>query len=64
MLTDADDPAGAAVHHTTAAPDARNLTPWGVTADVGTAIGRGSQNASLATAGFFSRFAKKIARSF
>jgi hypothetical protein len=39
-------------------------TPWGAAADAGVAIGRGSQKAAVATAGFFSRFGKKIASSF
>jgi hypothetical protein len=33
-------------------------------ADGGVAIGRRSQNAGVATAGFFSRFGKKVADSF
>jgi beta-lactamase regulating signal transducer with metallopeptidase domain len=39
-------------------------TPWGAAADAGVAIGRGSQKAAVATAGFFSRFGKKLASSF
>jgi hypothetical protein len=35
-----------------------------VAADAGVAIGRSSQSAGAATAGFFSRFGKRIARSF
>ena len=39
-------------------------TLWGVAADGGTAVGRGSQKAAVATAGFFTRVGKKIAGSF
>jgi len=45
------------------APD-KARTPWAAAADAGVAIGRTSQSAGAATAGFFSRFGKKIARSF
>jgi hypothetical protein len=38
--------------------------PWTLAANAGIAIGRSSQTAGLATAGFFSRFGKRIARSF
>jgi hypothetical protein len=38
--------------------------PWTVAADAGVAVGRSSQNAGVAAAGFFTRFGKKIARSF
>jgi beta-lactamase regulating signal transducer with metallopeptidase domain len=38
--------------------------PWMAAADAGVAIGRGSQNAGVATAAFFSRFGRKIAGSF
>jgi bla regulator protein blaR1 len=38
--------------------------PWSMAADAGIAVGRASQNAGVATAGFFSRLGKKIARSF
>jgi hypothetical protein len=39
-------------------------TPWGAAADAGVNIGRGSQKAAVATAGFFTRVSKSIARSF
>jgi beta-lactamase regulating signal transducer with metallopeptidase domain len=39
-------------------------TPWAAAADAGAAIGRTSQSAGVATAGFFSRFGKTIARSY
>jgi hypothetical protein len=47
-----------------AAVAADEPTPWGAAADAGVAIGRGSQKAAVSTAGFFSRFGKKIASSF
>lgn len=37
---------------------------WARAADVGVAIGRASQTAGVSTAGFFRRFAKKVAGSF
>jgi beta-lactamase regulating signal transducer with metallopeptidase domain len=39
-------------------------TPWGSAADTGVVVGRASQKAAVATAGFFSRLGKKIAGSF
>ena len=39
-------------------------TPWGAAADAGVNIGRGSQKAAVATAGFFSKLGNSIARSF
>jgi hypothetical protein len=48
-----------------AAPTAlKETTPWGTAADAGVGIGRGSQKAAVATAGFFTRMGKSIARSF
>ena len=47
----------------TAAP-AGSKTPWAAAADAGVSVGRGSQKAAVATAGFFSRLGKSIARSF
>jgi hypothetical protein len=44
-------------------PDAPTR-PWTVAADAGVAVGTGSQKAAVATAGFFSRFGKSVARSF
>src|SRR5262249_2267228 len=38
--------------------------PWTIAADAGIAIGRGSQSAGIATAGFFTRLGKKVAGSF
>jgi hypothetical protein len=37
--------------------------PWVAAADAGTAIGQGSKTAGVATAGFFSRFARRVAGS-
>jgi hypothetical protein len=37
---------------------------WNVAADGGVAVGKTSRKAALATAGFFSRFGKKVATSF
>jgi beta-lactamase regulating signal transducer with metallopeptidase domain len=39
-------------------------SPWDAATDAGVAIGRGSQTAGVATAGVFTRFAKRVARSF
>lgn len=38
--------------------------PWTRAADTGIAVGRASQGAGVATAGFFSRFGKRVAGSF
>lgn len=39
-------------------------SPWSTAAVAGVAIGRGSKDAGVATAGFFNRFARRIAGSF
>jgi len=39
-------------------------SPWGAAADGGVAIGRTSKQAGVATAGFFTRFARRVAGSF
>ncbi|MGQ0734006.1 MAG: M56 family metallopeptidase [Acidobacteriota bacterium] len=39
-------------------------TPWSVAADGGVALGRGSQKVAVATAGFFSRFGRRVAGAF
>jgi beta-lactamase regulating signal transducer with metallopeptidase domain len=44
--------------------DADTSSPWRATADGGVAIGRGSRRAAVATAGFFTRFGKRVAGSF
>jgi beta-lactamase regulating signal transducer with metallopeptidase domain len=46
------------------AREAGSDAPWAKAADAGVAVGRGSQRAAVATAGAFSKFAKKIATSF
>jgi beta-lactamase regulating signal transducer with metallopeptidase domain len=45
-------------------PAGKTRGSWERAADAGVTIGRVSQDAGLATAGFFTRFAKKIAGSF
>jgi beta-lactamase regulating signal transducer with metallopeptidase domain len=42
----------------------RNVTAWGAAADAGVTIGRGSEKAAVATAGFFTRVGRKVAGSF
>jgi beta-lactamase regulating signal transducer with metallopeptidase domain len=39
-------------------------SPWAAAADAGVGVGQTSQKAALATAGFFTRFGKRVARSF
>ena len=39
-------------------------SPWAAAADGGTALGRKSKEAGVATAGFFTRFARRVAGSF
>jgi hypothetical protein len=43
---------------------ARAVMPWDVAADAGKAVGRGSEDAAIATAGFFTRVARGVASSF
>ena len=43
---------------------AQPATPWAAAADAGVGVGRGSRKAAVATAGFFSKLGKSIARSF
>jgi hypothetical protein len=47
-----------------ASQPAAPVRPWTAAADAGVAVGAGSQKAAVATAGFFSRFGKSVARSF
>jgi beta-lactamase regulating signal transducer with metallopeptidase domain len=47
-----------------AADEAPARSPWNAAADAGVAIGRGSKNAGVATAGFFNRVGRHIADSF
>jgi beta-lactamase regulating signal transducer with metallopeptidase domain len=42
----------------------RPATPWSAAADAGVSVGRASQKAAVATAGFFTRLGRKIAGSF
>lgn len=44
--------------------DADTAFPWRATADGGVALGRGSRRAAVATAGFLTRFGKRVAGSF
>ena len=39
-------------------------TLWGAAADVGVTVGKGSQKAAVATAGFFTRLSKSISGVF
>ena len=61
--SDAHGPTGVA---TAPAPPQNDavVPPWTAAADAGVAIGRGTEKAGVATAGFFNRMGKKIARSF
>jgi beta-lactamase regulating signal transducer with metallopeptidase domain len=47
-----------------AAQPEKKTTPWGVAADAGVSVGRGSQKAAVTTAGFFTRLSKSIAGAF
>jgi beta-lactamase regulating signal transducer with metallopeptidase domain len=44
--------------------DAASVPPWTAAANAGRAVGQGSKNAGVATAGFFTRVSKRIAGSF
>jgi beta-lactamase regulating signal transducer with metallopeptidase domain len=44
--------------------EAKDGTPWGAAATAGVNVGRGSQKAAVATAGFFNRLGKSIAGAF
>jgi hypothetical protein len=44
--------------------DAESRSTWSSAGDAGVAIGRSTKKAGVATAGAFTRFAKKIAGSF
>jgi len=59
-----DTPAAAPPAQSTAVPVDRAPSPWAETADGGKAIGRVSKEAGLATAGFFSKFGRRVAGSF
>jgi len=47
-----------------AALDTGSVPPWTAAANAGRAVGQGSKNAGVATAGFFTRVSKRIASSF
>jgi len=47
-----------------AAIDTGPVPPWTAAANAGRAVGQGSKNAGVATAGFFTRISKRIAGSF
>ena len=47
----------------TVAPESEQ-SPWSAAAAGGAAIGRKSKDAGVATAGFFTRFARRVAGSF
>jgi beta-lactamase regulating signal transducer with metallopeptidase domain len=55
------DPSSAA---TETSQEDQGRAPWTRAADTGIAVGRASQGAGVATAGFFSRFGKRVAGSF
>jgi len=39
-------------------------TPWGAAADAGVTVGKGTQKAAIATAGFFTKLSKSISGVF
>jgi hypothetical protein len=47
-----------------AAGSSKNATPWGVAAQAGVTVGSRSQQAAVATAGFFTRVSKSISGVF
>ena len=60
----AETPPAARLVATEPRPAVQTRAPWTRAADVGVSIGRASQTAGTATAGFFHRFSKKLAGSF
>lgn len=48
----------------TAAGESKPATPWGAAASAGVNVGRGSQKAAVATAGFFTKLGKSISGAF
>ena len=61
------EPSAAVVAAPTDLPHAAvedSKSAWGAAADSGTAIGRKSKEAGVATAGVFTRFARRVAGSF
>ncbi|MBI3049692.1 MAG: hypothetical protein HYY76_15415 [Acidobacteria bacterium] len=59
-----DTPSEAPISPSAAAAEPRHMPVWGEAVEAGKAIGAGSEQAAVATAGFFTRFGKKIARTF
>jgi hypothetical protein len=51
-------------HETRAVADVPPQAPWTTAADAGVAVGRTSQKAAVATAGFFTRVSKRVAGAF
>ncbi len=45
-------------------PAGSPLTPWGAAADAGVTVGKGTQRAAVATAGFFTKLSKSISGVF
>jgi beta-lactamase regulating signal transducer with metallopeptidase domain len=69
VATDASTVAGDAPMPSAVAPpanvaQAESRSPWVAAGEAGVAIGRGSRTAGVATAGVFTRFARRIAGSF
>jgi len=69
VAADASTPAGDAATSGAVAQSGDNApadprSPWSAAGDAGTAIGRGSKAAGVATAGVFTRFARRVAGSF
>jgi hypothetical protein len=48
----------------TAAGESKPATPWGAAASAGVNVGKGSQKAAVATAGFFTKLGKSISGAF
>ena len=61
---DAPQPVAAVPEPTGTLSSSDSRSPWVAAGGVGTAIGRGSMTAGVATAGFFTRFARRVAGSF
>jgi len=62
-ITHSDAPSESAGAPTPPA-DTGSAPPWMAAANAGRAVGQGSRNAGVATAGFFTRLGKRIAGSF
>jgi beta-lactamase regulating signal transducer with metallopeptidase domain len=60
----AETRSGASVPGRPPAADVKTPAVWDAAATAGMAVGRGSENAAVATAGFLTRFGRKIAGSF